>query len=88
MIILMIYSDDLLQVGYQDCTQIMLMAQESLDDMNSQMDIKMDFDRFRPNVVASDTIPYDEDTWNEVFIGECKFTLLKLCSRYVHVISY
>ena len=48
------------QVGYQDCTQLMLMTQESQDDLNTRLDFKANFDRFRPNIIASNVKPYDE----------------------------
>jgi uncharacterized protein YcbX len=37
--------------------------------------------RFRPNLVISNDIPFEEDTWKEISIGEVRLFGAKPCAR-------
>ncbi|HED17475.1 MAG TPA: MOSC domain-containing protein, partial [Gammaproteobacteria bacterium] len=39
--------------------------------------------RFRPNLVISGCAPYEEDSWQTINIGSCRFHVVKPCSRCV-----
>lgn len=72
------------QVAFADGYPLLLVSQESLDDLNARLAIALPMNRFRPNVVISgQTQPYAEDAWAEIRIGEVRLSLVKACARCV-----
>jgi len=70
------------QVGFADGYPLLLIAEESLDDLNSRLNCPLPMNRFRPNVVVRGTArPYAEDEWAELCIGEVRFNGVKTCAR-------
>ena len=58
-------------------------AEESMEDLNSRMEVPMSIIRFRPNIVLRGGKPFDEDNWAEITIGDAgKFWLLTRSPRY------
>jgi uncharacterized protein YcbX len=68
-------------VSFADGFPILLVSQESLDDLNSRLESPIPMDRFRPNLVVSGTSPFAEDNWKRVRIGELELALVKPCAR-------
>jgi uncharacterized protein YcbX len=70
------------QVGFADGYPLLLISEESLDDLNARLDQPLPMNRFRPNVVVRGAgAPYAEDTWAELCIGEVRFNGVKTCAR-------
>lgn len=69
------------QTGFADGFPFLLISQESLDDLNSRLDIALPMNRFRPNIVIDGCIPYEEDSWQQIQIGELVFDVVKPCTR-------
>ncbi|ESP03079.1 hypothetical protein LOTGIDRAFT_110992 [Lottia gigantea] len=71
------------QAGYQDeCCGYLIMNQQSLDELNRKLVEPVTFDRFRPNLVIDGAPPFDEDTWQELAIGEqLNVRILEPCAR-------
>ena len=44
---------------------------------------RVPMNRFRPNIVVETEIPFDEDNWKLVQVGEIKFAVAKPCSRCI-----
>lgn len=61
----------------------LILGQESLNLLNSKLQIKLPIDRFRPNFVFTGGEPHDEDTWQNFTIGPINFKVVKPCSRCV-----
>ncbi len=61
----------------------LLIGQSSLDDLNTKLKNKIGFERFRPNLVFSGGVPFEEDKWESFEINEIKFYPVKPCSRCV-----
>ena len=59
----------------------LVLSQASLDDLNSRLDQPVPMDRFRPNLVVSGGVAYQEDGWTEMHVGELTFQLVKPCGR-------
>jgi uncharacterized protein YcbX len=68
-------------VGFADGFPLLLIAQASLDELNSRLQDPVPMNRFRPNLVVSDCAPFAEDKWKRVRIGEMEFAVAKACSR-------
>lgn len=71
------------QVSFADAFPYLLISQASLDDLNRRLPQPVPMDRFRPNLVVSDTDSFAEDTWAEIKIGEVHFTVAKPCARCI-----
>lgn len=71
------------KTGFADGYPFLIISQESLDDLNSRMEIKIPMNRFRPNIVVEGCEPYDEDNWQRIRIGDMIFEVVKPCIRCV-----
>lgn len=61
----------------------LILSQASLDDLNTRLAKALPMERFRPNLVIAGGKAYQEDTWRNVAIGDCRFQLVKTCARCV-----
>ncbi|MEQ1621607.1 MAG: MOSC N-terminal beta barrel domain-containing protein [Methylococcales bacterium] len=69
------------QVSFADGFPFLLVSQESLNALNHEMQLNLPMIRFRPNLVVSGCISYEEDTWRKISIGNIGFRLTKPCAR-------
>lgn len=70
-------------VSFADGYPYLIIGQESLDDLNSRMDVDLPMNRFRPNIVVEGGQAYEEDHLSDVKIGEVKFHVTHPCKRCV-----
>lgn len=70
-------------VSFADGYPYLLIGQASLDDLNQRLPQPVGMARFRPNMVVSDSLPYDEDAWQQFRVGDMNFYGVKPCSRCV-----
>lgn len=59
----------------------MMIGQASLDELNSHLEEYLPINRFRPNIVFTGGLPYQEDIINEFTISGIHFNGVKLCAR-------
>lgn len=71
------------QTAYADDCPFLLISEESLKELNSQMSQELHMDRFRPNIVVKGTTPFAEDGWKEIRIGDVAFDIVQPCGRCV-----
>nr|BAN20275.1 molybdopterin cofactor sulfurase [Riptortus pedestris] len=72
--------------AYSDFASYLLVCQSSVDDLNEKIgdpEYKAHPLDFRPNFVVEGTIPYEEDKWDRVKIGEVEFTNFRPCTRCI-----
>ena len=69
--------------SFSDGYPILMIGQASLDDLNSRLKQPLSWDRFRPNIVFTGGLPYDEDTMEHIRINSMRFYGVKLCSRCI-----
>ena len=67
--------------GFADGYPILLIAEESLVDLNSRLETPVPMNRFRPNLVVKGCEPFAEDTWQRIRIGEVELAIVKPCAR-------
>lgn len=75
-----------LQGAYSDLCSFMLMTESSVNDLKTKTssDVSVVPRQFRPNFLVSGTIPYEEDKWEWIRIGETAvFRNIKPCTRFV-----
>lgn len=70
-------------VSFADGYPYLLIGQASLDDLNQRLLQPVEMLRFRPNLVVSGGLPYDEDAWQQFRIGAMTFYGVKPCGRCV-----
>jgi hypothetical protein len=74
-----INADD--HTGFADGYPILVISEESLQDLNVRLDSQIPMNRFRPNIVVRGCDPYAEDTWNKIKIGDVELGIVKPCAR-------
>ena len=74
-------NDDI--VSFADGYPFLLISQSSLDDLNSRLEDKIAMDRFRPNLVISDSEAFSEHNHQSINIGNNNFFIVKPCERCV-----
>lgn len=69
--------------GFADAYPILLISEESLQDLNSRLETPVPLNRFRPNLVVRGCEPFAEDTWNRIKVGDVELAVVKPCVRCV-----
>ncbi len=70
-------------LAFADGYPLLLIAQASLNDLNTRLSHPVSMSQFRPNLVVEHCEPFAEDTWRHIRIGEVEFEITKACSRCV-----
>ncbi|XP_047561088.1 mitochondrial amidoxime reducing component 2 [Lutra lutra] len=71
------------QVAYPDCCPIMILSEASLADLNARLEKKVKMDQFRPNIVVTGCDAFEEDTWDELLIGNVEMKKVLSCPRCI-----
>lgn len=78
------------RVSFADGYPLLLTAESSLGDLNYRVGAgplvsegPLSMRRFRPNVVVAGTVPWAEDAWRLLRIGDLTFRAVKGCDRCV-----
>lgn len=69
--------------SFSDAYPFLLIGQSSLDDLNEHLTEVMPINRFRPNIVFTGGVPFEEDCWARFRIQAIEFFGVKLCARCV-----
>jgi uncharacterized protein len=69
--------------GFADGYPILIISEESLQDLNGRLDSAVPMNRFRPNLVLKGCEPFAEDIWKRIRIGDVEMALVKPCPRCV-----
>jgi uncharacterized protein YcbX len=69
------------RVSFADAFPMLLISQESLDELNRRLDAPLPMNRFRPNVVTTGSAPHAEDGWRRIRIGAVECVVAKPCAR-------
>ncbi|GGY66578.1 MOSC domain-containing protein [Marinobacter zhanjiangensis] len=71
-------------VSFADGFPLLVTSQASLEDLNQRLPWSADMRRFRPNVVVEGAaMPWEEDRWQTLALGDVPVRLVKPCSRCV-----
>ncbi|WP_110602468.1 MOSC domain-containing protein [Salinicola lusitanus] len=69
------------RVSFADGYPLLLISEASLEDLNARTDGTHVMAQFRPNLVVAGTVPYAEDGWRRIRIGEVTFRVDAPCAR-------
>lgn len=80
-------SEEIPSRSFVDSKPLLVIGTASLNDLNSRLsaDMIVGWDRFRPNVVVETSLPYEEDAWETITIGNIQAKRVKSCARCVMV---
>lgn len=67
--------------SFSDGFPYLITSESSLQDLNSRLGTPVRIERFRPNLVVSGSLPWDEDNWLKFAIGNAHFYSTKPCGR-------
>lgn len=70
-------------LSFADAYPGLITSESSLEHLNRLTSTEIVMKRFRPNIVASASSPYTEDTWARIRIGEVETACVKACARCV-----
>ncbi|XP_028387083.1 mitochondrial amidoxime reducing component 2 isoform X2 [Phyllostomus discolor] len=71
------------QVAYPDCSPIHILSEASLADLNTRLEKKARMDQFRPNIVVTGCAAFEEDTWEDILIGNTEMKKVLACPRCI-----
>ncbi len=71
------------RTAFTDGFPLLLIGTGSLEALNQRLADPVPMDRFRPNLVVSGALPFDEDEWDRVRIGRLLLRVVKPCPRCV-----
>lgn len=68
---------------FSDAMSFHLVNEASVADLNSRLDNPVSARNFRPNIIVAGEklLPYEEDNWDWVKIGDVVFRVLAPCTR-------
>lgn len=71
------------EISFTDAFPTLLIAEESLADLNRRLSEPRPMNRFRPNIVVRGCEPYSENSWKTVRAGDVLFRCATSCARCV-----
>lgn len=71
--------------SFSDGFPYLIIGQSSLDDLNSRLAVPVSMKHFRPNLVFTGGIAYEEESWKEFTIGGLAFYGVKPSGRCIMV---
>ena len=71
--------------SFSDGFPILIIGQESLNDLNNKLAEKVAINRFRPNIVFRGGNAFDEDNFVDFSINNMQFKGVKLCARCIMI---
>lgn len=70
-------------VSFADGYPVLVISQQSLDELNRRSPEWHAMEQFRTNLVVSGSEPFIEDSWKRIRIGEVEFEAVKPCERCI-----
>ncbi|ORX96209.1 MOSC-domain-containing protein [Basidiobolus meristosporus CBS 931.73] len=61
------------ETAFADEYPINMVSEESLEDLNTRLEVPVQIRNFRPNIVIRGCASYEEDSWKRITIGEKEF---------------
>ncbi|KAJ7988811.1 hypothetical protein DPEC_G00313070 [Dallia pectoralis] len=71
------------KVAYPDMAPIMLLSEASVNDLSSRLENGVNVARFRPSIVVSGCEAFEEDSWEDIQIGNVRLHRVMACGRCV-----
>jgi len=82
-------TDNERKLAFADGYPLLLISQASLDDLNQRLlankQKTVSMAQFRPNIVVDNCLPFAEDGWQYIRIGDIEFKVSKPCERCIFI---
>jgi uncharacterized protein YcbX len=75
------YAEEGEMVSFADGYPFLLVQESSLSFLNEKLDKHVQMIRFRPNIIISGGLSFEEDTWTNIEVGNVELKLVKPCGR-------
>jgi hypothetical protein len=73
-------------VGFADGFPLLVIGSASLEALDRDVEtMDVTAERFRPNLVLETSVPWIEDTWRRIRVGDIELELVKPCARCVGI---
>ncbi|KAJ3613141.1 hypothetical protein NHX12_019393 [Muraenolepis orangiensis] len=69
------------EVAYAYAGPLLLLSQASVEDLSKRTEKDLTAQRFRPNIVIEGCSAFDEDSWDELQVGEVRLQRVMSCPR-------
>lgn len=74
------------EVAFQDFVTCMVMSESSMEALNKRLEKPIPAVQFRPNLMIEGSKPFDEESWQRVFIGDkAEIRFVDKCTRCIIV---
>lgn len=70
-------------VSFADALPLLMTTEAALDDLNRRLEEPLPMSRFRPNLVIDGDVPWADDRWRRLRVGEVEFEITHPCTRCV-----
>lgn len=70
-------------VSFADAFPILVISEESMNDLNNRLNKPVNINRFRANIIAEGCDAFAEDNWGNLTINSIEYLALKKCSRCI-----
>ena len=67
--------------SFSDAYPLLIIGQSTLEELNGKLEEKLPMNRFRPNLVYTGGLSFEEDVWKEFKINTVNFICAKPCAR-------
>ncbi|HCW90142.1 MAG TPA: MOSC domain-containing protein [Marinobacter sp.] len=71
------------RVSFADGFPLLVTNTRSLKDLNRRLAEPVTMNRFRPNIVVDGNLPWEEDQWRTLAVGQGEMHLVKPCARCI-----
>ncbi len=68
-------------VSFADGYPYLIAGTASMDLLNEKLNIPLNIDRFRANIIIKTTSPHEEDDWKKIIVGDQELLGIKPCAR-------
>jgi uncharacterized protein YcbX len=73
------------EVSFADGFPYLVTSTASLNDLSERVGEALDERRFRPNIIVEHNVPFAEDDWTDIRVGNHHFRLPKPCARCIMI---
>ncbi|OOH91342.1 MOSC domain-containing protein [Pasteurellaceae bacterium 15-036681] len=70
-------------MSFGDSNPLLLVSEKSLQQVQKWAPVPISMEQFRGNIVIDGAEPFEEEKWQQIRIGQVKFTVAQSCTRCI-----
>lgn len=71
------------ELSFADGYPYLVLGHESMNHLNAKLEVPVDINRFRANILVDTSSPHEEDKWPDFDLGTARMKIIKGCARCV-----